>query len=81
VRAVKGNVKDTKGMVAAMRKANYKSIRGEFKFNNNHHPIQDFYLLKAVKDPKSPEGITMHIEQKVFDNHQDAYHKECKMKW
>jgi branched-chain amino acid transport system substrate-binding protein len=66
VRAVKGNVKDTKGMVAAMRKANYKSIRGDFKFNNNHHPIQDFYLLKAVKDPKVPEGITMKIEKKIF---------------
>jgi branched-chain amino acid transport system substrate-binding protein len=81
VRAVKGNVKDTKGMVAAMRKADYKSIRGPFKFNNNHHPIQDFYLLKAIKDSKSPEGITMHIEKKVFEDHQDAYHQQCKMKW
>jgi branched-chain amino acid transport system substrate-binding protein len=81
VKAVKGNVKDTKGMVAAMRKANYNSIRGPFKFNNNHHPIQDFYVLKAVKDPKSPEGITMNIEKKVFDDHKDAYHQDCKMKW
>jgi len=81
VRAVKGNVKDTKGMVAAMRKANYKSIRGDFKFNNNHHPIQDFYLLKAVKDAKAPEGVAMHIEKKVFEDHQDAYHQDCKMKW
>jgi branched-chain amino acid transport system substrate-binding protein len=81
VRAVKGNVKDTKGMVAAMRKANYKSIRGDFKFNNNHHPIQDFYLLKAVKDPKAPEGITMKIEKKIFEDHKDAYHQDCKMKW
>jgi len=81
VKAVKGNVKDTKGMVAAMRKADYPSIRGPFKFNNNHHPIQDFYVLKAVKDPKSPEGITMNIEKKVFDDHKDAYYKDCKMKW
>ena len=81
VKAVKGNVKDTKGMVAAMRKANYKSIRGDFKFNNNHHPIQDFYLLKAVKDSKAPEGVAMHIEKKVFEDHQDAYHEQCKMKW
>jgi branched-chain amino acid transport system substrate-binding protein len=81
VRAVKGNVKDTKGMVAAMRKANYKSIRGDFKFNNNHHPIQDFYLLKAVKDAKAPEGVAMHIEKKVFEDHKDAYHQDCKMKW
>jgi len=81
VKAVKGNVKDTKGMVAAMRKANYKSIRGEYKFNNNHHPIQDFYLLKAVKDSTAPEGVAMHIEKKVFEDHKDAYHQECKMKW
>src|SRR5438045_4837257 len=40
VRAVKGNVKDVKGMVAAMRKANINSLRGPFKFNNNHHPIR-----------------------------------------
>jgi branched-chain amino acid transport system substrate-binding protein len=81
VRAVKGNVKDTKAMVAAMRKANYKSIRGDFKFNNNHHPIQDFYLLKAVKDSQAPEGVAMHIEKKVFEDHKDAYHQDCKMKW
>jgi len=81
VKAVKGNVKDTKGMVAAMRKANFNSIRGPFKFNKNHHPIQDFYVLKAVKDAKSPEGITMNIEKKVFDDHKDAYHQDCKMKW
>jgi branched-chain amino acid transport system substrate-binding protein len=81
VKAVKGNVKDTKGMVAAMRKANFDSIRGPFKFNNNHHPIQDFYVLKAVKDAKSPEGITMNIEKKVFNDHKDAYHQDCKMKW
>lgn len=81
VKAVKGNVKDTKGMVAAMRKADYPSIRGPFKFNNNHHPIQDFYLLKAVKDPSAPEGISMKVERKVFDDHKDAYYKDCKMKW
>lgn len=80
VKAVKGNVKDTKGMVAAMRKADFKSIRGPFEYNVNHHPIQDFYLLKAVKDAKAPEGISMNIEKKVFDNHKDAYYKECNMK-
>jgi branched-chain amino acid transport system substrate-binding protein len=68
-------------MIAAMRKANYKSIRGDFKFNVNHHPIQDFYLLKAVKDSSAPEGIAMHIEKKVFEDHKDAYYQECKMKW
>ena len=79
VKATKGNVKDTKAMVAAMRKADFKSIRGDFKFNNNHHPIQSFYLFKAVKG--GPDGVEMQIERKVFDKHQDSYHQECKMKW
>ena len=77
---MKGNVKDTKGMIAAMRKANYNSIRGKFKFNVNHVPIQNFYLLKAVAGPKGKPPV-MEIQQTIFKNHKDAYYKECKMKW
>jgi branched-chain amino acid transport system substrate-binding protein len=78
VRAVKGNVKNVDGMVAAMEKADYPSIRGPFKFNVNHHPIQDFYLLKAVKG--GPDGVHMEIQQKAFAQHKDAYYQDCKMK-
>jgi branched-chain amino acid transport system substrate-binding protein len=79
VKAVKGKVSDTKAMVAALRKADYDSIRGRYQFNVNHHPIQSFYLLKAVKG--GPDGAEMKIEKKVFDNHKDAYYQDCKMKW
>jgi branched-chain amino acid transport system substrate-binding protein len=78
VKAVKGNVKNVDGMVAAMEKANYDSIRGKFQFNVNHHPIQDFYLLKAVKG--GPDGVEMQIQQKAFEKHKDAYWQQCKMK-
>ena len=78
VKAVKGNVKDTKAMVAALRKANYNSVRGKYTFNNNHFPIQPFYLLKAVKEGNE---VNMKVQKKVFDNHKDAYYQECKMKW
>jgi len=79
VKAVKGKVSDTKAMVAALRKADYDSIRGRYKFNVNHHPIQSFYLLKAEKG--GPDGVEMRIQKKVFDNHRDAYYQDCKMKW
>jgi branched-chain amino acid transport system substrate-binding protein len=79
VKAVKGKVSDTKAMVAALRKADYDSIRGRYKFNVNHHPIQSFYLLKAEKG--GPDGVEMRIQKKVFDDHKDAYYKDCKMKW
>jgi branched-chain amino acid transport system substrate-binding protein len=79
VRAVKGNLKDTKGLIAAMRKANYNSIRGPFVFNVNHHPIQNFYLLRAEKTPSGE--IEMRIQSTVFEKHKDSYYQDCKMKW
>ncbi|MGQ0653427.1 MAG: ABC transporter substrate-binding protein [Betaproteobacteria bacterium] len=79
VKAVKGNVKDTKGMVAAMRKANFNSLRGPFQYNVNHHPIQNFYLLNTVKLPNG--DIEMRIQKTVFEKHKDSYSQECKMKW
>jgi len=80
VRATKGNLKDTKALVLAMRKANYDSVRGKFQFNVNQHPIEDFYLLRAVK-ADNKDGVAMQIQQKAFEKHKDAYYQDCKMKW
>jgi branched-chain amino acid transport system substrate-binding protein len=80
VRAVKGNVKDTKGMVAAMRKANFNSVRGKFTYNVNHHPIENFYLLRAVAGPVGQDPV-MEIQRTIFENHKDSYYQDCKMKW
>ena len=79
VKATKGNLKDSKALVQAMRKADYPSVRGPFKFNNNHHPIQNFYLLDTVKLPSG--DIEMRIQKTIFEKHQDSYHEQCKMKW
>jgi len=81
VRAVKGNLSDKKGMIAAMRKADFKSTRGKFSYNNNHFPIENFYLLKAVAGPTPSSDPVMEIQQTVFKNHKDSYAKDCKMKW
>src|SRR5882672_6624691 len=79
VRAVKGDLGNKKGMVAAMRKADFRSTRGKFTFNVNHTPIQNFYLLRAVKGAGGE--IEMQIQKTVFENHKDAYYQECPMKW
>ena len=81
VRAVKGNLSDKKGMIAAMRKADFKSTRGKFTFGHNHHPIQNFYLLKAVAGSTPGSDPVMEIQKTVFTNHKDSYGKDCKMKW
>ncbi len=79
VRGTKGNLKDTQALVKEMRKANFNSIRGKFEFNVNQHPIQDFYLLQAVKGGQ--DGAEMKIVTKAFEKHKDAYYQDCKMKW
>src|SRR3954468_14526894 len=79
VRGTKGNLKDTQALVKEMRKANYISVRGKFEFNVNQHPIQDFYLLQAVKGGQ--DGAEMKIVTKAFEKHKDAYYQDCKMKW
>jgi branched-chain amino acid transport system substrate-binding protein len=79
VRGTKGNLKDTQALVKEMRKANFNSVRGKFEFNVNQHPIQDFYLLQAVKGGQ--DGAEMKILTKAFEKHKDAYYQDCKMKW
>jgi len=79
VKATKGNLKDNKALVTAMRKANFDSLRGPFQYNVNHHPIQNFYLLKAEKT-KAGE-IEMQIQKTIFEKHKDSYYQDCKMKW
>src|SRR4051812_3359289 len=78
VKAVKGNLKDVDGMVKAMEKANFNSLRGPFTFNVNHHPIQNFYLLKTEK--LSNGDIEMRIQKTIFEKHKDSYYQDCKMK-
>jgi len=80
VRSVKGNLADKKGMIAAMRKADFGSTRGKFSYNTNHFPIQNFYLLKAVAGPAGGNPV-MEIQKTVFSNYKDSYGEKCKMKW
>jgi branched-chain amino acid transport system substrate-binding protein len=79
VRAVKGDLSNKKGMVAAMKKADFASTRGKFSYNTNHFPIQNFYLLKAVAGPAGQDPV-MEIQKTVFTNHKDSYAKECALK-
>ncbi len=79
VTAVGGDLSNKKGMRTAMRKANFPSVRGPFKYGNNHFPIQNFYLRKAVKDTDG--NYTTTIIKTVYTNHQDPYAKDCKMSW
>ncbi|ARQ02867.1 ABC transporter substrate-binding protein [Pseudorhodoplanes sinuspersici] len=78
LKETKGNVSDKEALRAAMKKANFESLRGKFKFNTNNYPIQDFYLTKVVKRPDGK--FQTEIAEKVFADYADPYVKDCKMK-
>jgi branched-chain amino acid transport system substrate-binding protein len=78
LKQTKGSTKDKDALRAALMKADFKSPRGPFKFNTNHYPIQDFYLVKVGQRPDGK--FETQIVQKVFSNYADSYAKDCPMK-
>lgn len=79
VKASNGDLKDNAKIIAAMKKAEFNSVRGKFKFNNNHMPIQDFYLFKLTKDEKTGSYYRKQIAL-ILSDHGDFYAAKCAMK-
>ena len=75
VKSVGGKFDDKDAVRAAIRRADFKSVRGAFKFNSNGFPVQDFYLVKVAK--RADGKFQTEIVQKVFDNAADDYAAEC----
>ena len=78
LKATKGSTADKNALRAALAKASFTSLRGAFRFNTNHYPIQDFYLVKVAK--RADGKYETEIAQKVFSNYSDPYVKDCQMK-
>ena len=76
LKAVGGDLSDMDAFRAAMKKADFASVRGNFKFGVNNHPVQDFYVREVVK---TADGKTTNkTVKKVFTDHVDAYAGLCK---
>ena len=73
-----GDTSNKGALRAALMKADFKSVRGNFKFNTNHYPIQDFYVVKAAK--RTDGKYQTEIVEKVFSNYGDPYAADCPMK-
>jgi branched-chain amino acid transport system substrate-binding protein len=77
VNALHGNLSDKAAVQKALEKADFKSVRGNFRFGNNHVPIQNFYLQDVVK--QGNDYVLKTVATIVKDN-QDAFHTKCPMK-
>ncbi|MBV9560742.1 MAG: ABC transporter substrate-binding protein [Bradyrhizobium sp.] len=76
--AVNGDLSKKDAMRAEMRKANYASVRGPYKYGNNQFPIQNFYLQDVVKDAEG--NFTLKTVTTIVKDSQDQFHGQCPMK-
>ncbi|UWQ52130.1 ABC transporter substrate-binding protein (plasmid) [Leisingera caerulea] len=72
----KAEASDQDAFRAALKAAEFNSVRGDFKFGDNHHPIQDIYVREVIKEG---DVYTNKIIATGLKDHADAYGSECKM--
>jgi branched-chain amino acid transport system substrate-binding protein len=76
VKAVNGDLTKKDDMRRAAEKADFKSVRGNFKFGPNHIPIQNFYLQDTVKEG---DEYRLKTVATIVENDQDKHVGQCKM--
>jgi len=72
-----GKVADKQALRSALRVADYASLRGNFKFDVNGFPIQDFHVFEVIKD--SAGRVSLKTIATPLKAHRDAYVGECKL--
>jgi branched-chain amino acid transport system substrate-binding protein len=75
---VRGNIGDKPSFMAAIKAADFKSVRGPFKFNHNNFPIMDMPVLQVAKDAQG--RVSLKTVGFPLRNHEDAYHQQCPLK-
>ena len=67
---------DADAFRAALQAANFDSVRGDFEFGPNNHPIQDIYVREVVME----DGVlTNAIIGVALEDRGDAYAEQCQM--
>lgn len=75
--AIGGKIEDKDAFRKAMANVKFEAVRGNFRFNKNQFPVQDYYLVQIEKDAK---GRTVAgFRGTIMKDLQDAYGSECKM--
>lgn len=74
-----GKTSDKAALRAALKAADFKSLRGNFKFNSNGFPIQDMHVFEVSTSDKQGE-VTLRTVATPFKNHTDAYASLCPLK-
>ncbi|WP_417588144.1 ABC transporter substrate-binding protein [Pararhodobacter oceanensis] len=70
------DIEDRDAFRAALRAADFTSVRGDFAFANNQHPIQDVYIRQVVEVDGE---ITNQLVGLAIEDYVDVYAADCAM--
>jgi len=77
LKTIDGKIEDKAAFQKALETVKFETVRGKFKFNTNHYPIQDFQLTEITQDDKGRP--TMTLRGLISADYGDSYAKDCKM--
>ncbi len=77
LKEVNGDLSKADEFRAALRKADFESVRGNFAFGPNQHPVQDYYLTQLK--PQADGRLLPEVVRKVSSGVSDPFAAECKL--
>jgi branched-chain amino acid transport system substrate-binding protein len=77
VGALKGDLSKKDAVAAALKKADFASVRGGFKFGNNNFPIQNYYIQEVVKNG---DNFRLKTTATAMENARDVHYPKCPLK-
>ena len=60
-----------------MKTADFKSVRGNFRFNSNQFPVTDWHVQQVVEDGA---GTRNKVLETIFTSAEDRFAGQCQMK-
>jgi branched-chain amino acid transport system substrate-binding protein len=78
IRKVGGNLRDKDALRTAIRAADFRSVRGPFRFGVNHYPVQDFWLLNVAR--RADGKFQTETVRRVLQADVDPWAAECRMR-
>ncbi|MFK7940134.1 MAG: ABC transporter substrate-binding protein [Roseovarius sp.] len=70
------DITDKPAFLAALKAAEFDSVRGDFAFDSNNHPIQNIYVREVIKEG---DVYTNKIIGTALENHSNVYVADCQM--
>ena len=79
IKAVDKKINDDDGLRGALRRVDFPSTRGSFRFDTNQFPVQSYFIRQVVQDAR--EHMVNEQRGLMAKDVRDGHAGECPMRW